>query len=66
MTRRPGDIKPLCPVCHQPVEPTRTRSIAGHMDKAHHPCPGSNGIPYELALTDHLDGIPYDSRETSQ
>ena len=31
----------LCPVCRRPVTPTRMHNIAGHLDKAHHPCPGS-------------------------
>jgi hypothetical protein len=52
MTRAPRDKDPLCPICHQPVTPTRNHNIAGHLDRAQHPCPGSYELPYDLAITD--------------
>lgn len=41
----------LCPVCRRPVTQTRLHHIAGHFDKAHHPCPGSYQT-FDITLTD--------------
>jgi hypothetical protein len=41
----------LCPVCHQPVKPTRARNIPAHLDSiCWDACPGG-GHPFRITVT---------------
>jgi hypothetical protein len=45
----------LCPVCRQPVKPTRGRNIPAHLDSLYEDtCPGG-GHPFAITVTVILD-----------
>lgn len=45
----------LCPVCHQPVKPTRAQNIPAHLDGiCEDTCPGG-GHPFRITVTVILD-----------